>query len=66
MSFQCTNCNKPIPVLSEWWVREPDKFDKNGIGIARGKSLPFCRLGCIFSYCGHQRKKEKEQAAKSR
>lgn len=35
-------------------MREPDKYDRNGVAIVRGKSLPFCGLGCIFGYCGHK------------
>ncbi|GAJ17404.1 unnamed protein product [marine sediment metagenome] len=51
MSFRCANCNKEIPVFSEFWLREPAKFDGNGVVIERGKSLPLCRLdGGQFSF----------------
>ena len=64
MSFRCANCNKAIEVFSEFWLREPDKFDENGVAISRGKSLPFCRYECIFGYCAgrmHRGKKKGEQ-----
>lgn len=48
---QCKNCHKNIPAFTEFWLREPDKFDDNGVAIVRGKSLPFCRFECIFGYC---------------
>lgn len=63
MGFCCANCNTEIPVYSEYFLREPDKFDDNGVAIVRGKALPFCRLECIFGYCArgmHRGKKKAE------
>ncbi len=48
MSVRCANCNNTIEVFSEFWLREPDKFNAKGVAIGRGKSLPFCRFECIF------------------
>ena len=68
MSFRCANCNKVIEVFSEFWLREPDTFDANGVAISRGKALPFCRLECIFGYCARRmnkgKKKQKVEAEK--
>ena len=66
MPFRCANCNKEIEVFSEFWLREPDKFDGNGVVIERGKSLPLCRLECIFGYCAgrmHRGKKKQKVEA---
>ncbi len=60
MSFRCANCNNAIPVFSEFWLREPDKFNAKGVAIGRGKSLPFCRLECIFGYCARRMHKGKK------
>ena len=61
MSFQCAKCHKNIPVFSEFWLREPDAFNKDVVVIPRGKSLPFCGIGCVFNYCGNRAKREKSE-----
>ncbi len=61
MSVRCANCNNTIEVFSEFWLREPDKFDANGVVNGRGKSLPFCRLECIFGYCARRMRKGKKK-----
>ena len=63
MVFRCANCNKTIEAFSEFWLREPDKFDDNGVAIERGKSLPFCRYECVFGYCAGSMRRGKRKNA---
>ena len=58
---KCHVCDREIELFTEYWLREPDKFDSGGVVVNRGKALPFCDLRCFFAWAGGELRKQKEQ-----
>ena len=58
---KCQICGKEIELFAEYWLREPDGFDSNGVLVNKGKALPFCGLRCVFAWAGNELRKQKEQ-----
>ena len=57
MRYNCEQCRKAIELFEEFWLREPAQFDTEGVEVVRGKSYPFCSLGCVFTWSGRKSQK---------
>ena len=61
---KCHVCNKVVKPFAEYWLREPDKFNGEGVAVDRGRALPFCCLGHIFVWAGSELRKQKRSITK--
>ncbi|MBT9160188.1 MAG: hypothetical protein AAGB97_08380 [Dehalococcoidia bacterium] len=60
MRRKCEVCGKEIEPFAEFWIREADQFDDQGIAINRGRSMPFCGFACIFGWSGAKLRSQKK------
>ena len=56
---KCHVCGREIEPFAEYWLREPARFDSEGVVVNKGKALPFCNLGCVFVWAGSELRKRK-------
>ncbi len=59
MRHECSVCGKEIELFAEFWLREPDQFNDEGVAIKQSKPMPFCGLGCIFGHVGRKLRERK-------
>ena len=62
MRHRCPVCGKGIKTFAEFWFREPDHFDSEGVAIKQSKPVPFCGFGCVFGYVGRRLRDRKALA----
>jgi hypothetical protein len=62
MRRRCEVCGREIKPFAEFWLREPDQYNSNGVLIKQGRAMAFCGFGCIFGWSGKQLRRQKKES----